>query len=131
MRRRSSDLKIDHNHNHNFLGTTVRKAGKEGLRLLPLSPAGLFDPARQPTFLDMKGIEARSLQISGDGKYDVVTCNSAQNREDLFIYKLEYSEKSEITFSKLIHVVDAGAGGYASNFLLDEKDGQISDFNSY
>ncbi|MEK6554673.1 MAG: beta-propeller fold lactonase family protein, partial [Bdellovibrionota bacterium] len=113
---RGSDLKIDHK--HGYVAATVREAGKEGIWALPVTSAGLFDMARMNKFIPVASKEARSLAITTDGQYYVVTCNSGQNTSDLLIYKISYDSSTNISASDLIQEIDLGAGGFQSHYVL-------------
>lgn len=116
---RGSDIKIDSI--HGYAVATVREAGKEGIWALPLTISGLLDSGRSPVFIPVPKVEARSLQISADGRYFIVTCNSAGNLEDLLIYKVSYDSTNTISNTTLIHSVNAGPGYFYSNFIIPRQ----------
>lgn len=114
---RGSDFAI--NSARGFVFATVRESGREGIWALPITPTGVFDATRSNVFIPVSGPEPRSLQVSSDGTYFVVTCNRASNLEDLFIYKAAYSSTNALQRADLIHEVDAGASTFASHFMID------------
>jgi 6-phosphogluconolactonase (cycloisomerase 2 family) len=118
---RGADLKVDHS--HNYVGASVREAGKEGIWILPVTAAGRFDTIRTKIFLPITGsAEARSLQITGNGRYYILTCNNQANDADLFIFKIEYDASGAITTKALLQQINAGASEFPSNFVLDRTD---------
>lgn len=116
---RGADLKIDRV--HNVVGTTVREANKEGLWLFPVGANGLPDSTRQNRFVPIAQKEARSLAISADGRYYVVTMNNGDNEADVLVYKVSYGAGTAITNVQLIHEVNVGSGSYPSHQLISVR----------
>lgn len=110
------DLKIDHT--NGYIGATVREEGKQGVWVLPVTSAGLFDSAREKVFIPMEEFAPRSLQISSDGRYYVVACDSSKNTNDLVIFKMSYDSASKLMTSAVLKKIDLGTGSFLSNFLL-------------
>ncbi|RYZ90751.1 MAG: hypothetical protein EOP06_07535 [Proteobacteria bacterium] len=119
MGARGSGLAIDHV--NGYIVASVREAGKEGLWALPVTAAGLFDATRATKFIPVKGIEARSLDITADGKYYIVTCNDSKNAEDLFVYKISYDSTHQITSTDLVQSINVGEGGFLSQLVLTQN----------
>jgi 6-phosphogluconolactonase (cycloisomerase 2 family) len=113
-----SDLKIDHS--HGFVAATVREPGKEGIWLFPINKTGLFDASRKNTFIPVLQTEARSLQISNDGRYYVVSCDNAVNTAaDTLIYEISYNADSSFLSYKLISQQLVGPTDVLANLWVD------------
>lgn len=113
---RGSDLKLDHS--HGYLVTTVRELGAEGLWALPLTTTGTFDSGRPSVFVPIAELEPRSLQLSPDGKYYVVTTNNPNNTADIIVFKIDYDANGAMTSQTRIHGIDLGAVSSPSNFMI-------------
>lgn len=110
------DFKIDHK--NGYVGATVREEGKQGLWVLPVNSAGVFDTSREKVFIAMEERAPRSLQISKDGRYYVIACDSPKNTNDLVIYKMTYDSASKLSGHAVVKKIDLGTGSFLSNFLL-------------
>lgn len=125
MSLRGSGLATDHVHGH--VAASVREHGKEGVWLLPITKDGRFDINRKRVFIPVAGEEARSLDLANSGRHIVVTCNSASNENDLYIYKVDYEsaaksdQRTGAIFKKasLIHAVNAGSSRFQSQLVID------------
>ncbi|RYZ76306.1 MAG: hypothetical protein EOP05_05415 [Proteobacteria bacterium] len=53
------------------------------------------------------------------GRYIVVTCNSASNENDLYIYKADFDAGGGFQKATLLHAVDAGSSHYQSHLVID------------
>ncbi len=113
---RGAGLSIDHS--HGFLVASVRESGREGIWALPLTADGLFDAARATKFISVSGLEARSVDVTADGRYYIVTCNDARNVEDLFIFKISYTPAGDIVSAPLLQAIDAGQGSFLSQLVI-------------
>jgi 6-phosphogluconolactonase (cycloisomerase 2 family) len=110
------DLKIDHV--NRYIGATVREEGQQGVWAIPVTSEGLLDSQRTKIFMGIQEFAPRSLQISSDGRYYVVACDSAKNTNDLVIFKMTYDAKSALKTHDVLKKIDLGTGSYLSNFML-------------
>ncbi len=116
---RGADFDVDHV--HNVVVASVRESGKEGAWVLPVTAAGNFDSTRATRFIATTCVEARSMKVTADGNYVVLTCSSGKNIDDVYVYKVSYDASLAVTSTALVASADAGSGGFLSHFVLDVK----------
>ena len=114
-----SDLKI--NHSRGFVSSLVREATSESLEIVPLNNLGLLDQSRSPHKILIDEVRPRSLQITNDGTYYMVTPHSNGALKDLMIYKINYDSNQNIIDSNIIYEVVL-PGSFQSNFLINRFD---------
>ncbi|MES2855998.1 MAG: beta-propeller fold lactonase family protein [Bdellovibrionota bacterium] len=113
---RGAALKIDRS--NRYAVATVREAGVEKIWSIPLTANGLIDPSRVAVSMPSVCKEARSLEISADGKYYVLVCNHATNLVDVVVRKITYGTDSSITSFDVIREIDTGSGTFPSSALF-------------
>ena len=63
--------------------------------------------------------DARSLEISGDGQYYVITCNDPAKLNELIVYRISYESRAAIENFAVIQDVDVGSGSHSATLLID------------
>ncbi len=112
---------FDADHVHNVVVASVRESGKEGVWVLPVTSTGDFDSSRMNRFIPTTCTEARSVKVTADGNYVVLTCSDGKNTNDVYVYRVSYDASLAITSTSLVASADAGSGGFLAHFVLDVK----------